>query len=122
MKNLVLKLLLFFGSSSIGLLVAALLVPGFRLTVGGFFVTTILFTIAQAVVSPLVSKLVEKHASAFVGGVGLISVFLSLLVATLFAGGLSITSVSGWVLGTLIVWLATAVATALLPKVVESKD
>lgn len=122
MKNLLLKLVVFFGSSAIGLLVANLVVPGFRVTVGGFFAATILFSLIQAVISPMVTKLVANHASAFVGGVGLISVFLSLLVANFFAGGLSIRGVTAWVLGTLIVWVATAAATAMLPKLFASEE
>ncbi len=42
------------------------------------------------------------------------STFVALLVASLFSN-LSISGVSTWILGTVVVWLVTAVATLVLP-------
>lgn len=114
------KLAIFFGSSAIGILVAALTVPRFHLTFLGFIAAVIVFTVAQAIISPLLSFFVEKYASTLTGMVGLISTFLSLWIATLFAGGLRIEGVLAWVLSTLVVWIVTLFATILLPRAFSS--
>ena len=51
------------------------------------------------------------HASQ---GIGLISTFLALFVATLFPNGLHVNGVTAWILATLIVWLITALGTWIL--------
>src|SRR4051794_26926251 len=107
----------FFGSAALGLWVASLLVDDMVLTAEGFLVTLTVFVVAQWVLSPLILKLTHRHANAFLGGVGLLSTFVALLVATLVSGGLRITTVTAWVLATIVVWLVTALATLLLPMV-----
>lgn len=110
------KLAVFFGSSAIGILVAALALPKFRITVWGFIVAVVIFSVAQLLISPLVAKLVEKYAAAMTGMIGLLSTFVSLLIASLFTGGLRISGIFTWVLATLLVWIVTMVATVLLPR------
>ena len=122
MKNMGIKLAIFFGSSAIGLLVASLSLRGFRMTFWGFLVAVVVFSVAQSIVAPLVAKLIEKYAASAISLVGIISAFLALLVATLFTGGLRISDVGTWVLATLLVWIIPAIATMLLPKVFSSAD
>jgi hypothetical protein len=52
---------------------------------------------------------------AFLGGVGLVSTFVALLIASVVASGLVITGWQTWLLATLVVWLVTALATVTLP-------
>lgn len=66
--------------------------------------------------SPVVDKLARRYAEPLLGGVGLISTFIALLVATLLSGGLRIHGVSTWIAATLIVWLVTALATLVVPR------
>lgn len=107
---------IFLGSSAIGLWVTSLLVDGFHLTFGGFLIAVVVFTAAQAILSPFIFKMANRYASAFMGGVGLVSTFVALLIATMFSGGLTISGgVGTWIASVVLVWLITALATWLLP-------
>lgn len=109
------------GTSALALLVCSWILPGFGLSLGGFLIAVIVFTIAQAVLSPFIFNIARKHASAVLGGIGLVSTFVALLIASLFPGGLHITGVATWILATLIAWIITALGTWLLPLVFLKK-
>ena len=117
MKRMLVRVALFLGSVAVALLVAWLLLGAdFRVTVLGFLTAVIVFSVAQVAVSPVVDKLAQRYAEPLLGGVGLISTFIALLVATLLSGGLRIHGVSTWIAATLIVWLVTALATLVVPR------
>ncbi len=118
MVRFLLRVAIFLGSSAIGLLVAAWLVPGVTLSAWGFVAAVVIFTVAQAILSPLFLKMASRYASAFLGGIGLVSTFAALLLASLLSHGLSIRGVGSWVGATVVVWLVTAVATVVLPLLV----
>lgn len=101
--------------AAIGLLLAAWLLPDFHLETGGFLVAVIVFTIAQAVLAPFIFNIARTYASAILGGIGLVSTFVALLIASLFPGGIRIEGGVAWVLATLIIWVVTALGTWLLP-------
>ncbi|MFE5670597.1 phage holin family protein [Agromyces sp. NPDC056523] len=107
--------------SAVGLLLAAWLLPDFHLDTGGFLVAVIVFTLAQALLAPLATRLARRHASAILGGIGLVSTFLALLIASLFPGGIRIDDVMAWVLATLLLWVVTALGTWLIPLLVFRK-
>jgi O-antigen/teichoic acid export membrane protein len=52
------------------------------------------------------------------GGIALVTTFVGLLVTTLLTRGLSITSIGTWVFATLIIWIATVVASLVLPRLI----
>lgn len=117
MKRMLVRVALFLGSVAVALLVAWLLLGAdFRVTALGFLTAVIVFSVAQVAVSPVVDKLARRYAEPLLGGVGLISTFIALLVATLLSGGLRIHGVSTWIAATLIVWLVTALATLVVPR------
>lgn len=117
MKRMLVRVALFLGSVAVALLVAWLLLGAdFRVTVLGFLTAVIVFSVTQVAVSPVVDKLARRYAEPLLGGVGLISTFIALLVATLLSGGLRIHGVSTWIAATLIVWLVTALATLVVPR------
>lgn len=118
MTRFLLRLGVFLGSAALGLLVAAWLVRGVSLSVLGFITAVVIFAVAQAVLAPLFTKLADRYASALLGGIGLITTFAALLVATRFSNGLAIRGVGSWIAATVVVWLITALATVLLPKVI----
>jgi len=105
----------FLGSSALGLLVAAWLIPGVSVTLSGFVVAVVVFSVAQAILSPFVFKMARRYASAFLGGIGLVSTLLALILASVFTHGLSIRGFGSWVAATVVVWLVTAAATLVLP-------
>lgn len=110
------RLAIFLGSSALGLWVTSLVVDGFLLGVSGFAAAVVVFTVAQSVLAQFIATMAKRYAAAFLGGVGLVSTFVALLIATTVTGGLEITGgAATWIASVVLVWLVTAVATWLLP-------
>jgi MFS family permease len=106
------------GSSAIGLLVAAWLIPGVSVSIWGFAAAVVIFTVTQAILSPFFLKMASRYASAFLGGIGLVSTLAALILASVLTHGLSIRGLGSWVAATVVVWLVTALATLLLPLLI----
>lgn len=121
MLRLLARAAIFFGSSAIGLLVAAWLVPGVTVRPLGFVIAVVIFTVAQAILAPFFLKMASRYASAFLGGIGLVSTLAALILASVLTSGLSIHGIGSWVAATVVVWLVTAIATLLLPMLVAKK-
>ncbi len=118
MIRFLLRIAVFLGSSAIGLLVASLLVSGMTLRPLGFLTAVVIFTVAQGILSPFFLKMASRYASAFLGGIGLLSTLVALILASLFSSGISINGIASWIAATVIVWLVTAIATLVLPMLV----
>jgi hypothetical protein len=101
-------------SAAIALLVISAVVDGVVVHATGFVVAVLVFTAAQALLAPFVVNIARQYASAILGGIGLVSTFLALFVATLFPNGLQIDGVTAWVFSTLIAWVITALGTWIL--------
>lgn len=116
MIRLLIRVLVFLGSAAIGLWVTSLIVEGVEVTAQGYIITVAIFALVQSILTPFIAKVVSQNARAFLGGVGLLSTFVALLVASLVGDALTI---SGgplvWLAATVLVWLFTAIATLLLP-------
>ncbi|MDM7831308.1 phage holin family protein [Cellulomonas edaphi] len=112
---------IFLASSALGLWVASLLIDGFDVSPSGFIVAVVVFAVLQSILSPWILTMTRRYATALTGGVGLISTFLGLWVATLVSDGLSIDGTTAWLLGAVVVWLVTMLATLLLPLILVKK-
>lgn len=121
MIRFLLRIAVFLGSSAIGLLVASLVVPGVTLRPLGFLTAVVIFTVAQAILSPFFLKMASRYASTFLGGIGLVSTLAALILASLFSRGISIRGIGSWIAATVLVWLVTAIATLVLPVLVLKK-
>ena len=121
MIRFLLRISVFLGSSAIGLLAASWLVSGVTLRPLGFITAVVIFTVAQGILSPFFLKMASRYASAFLGGIGLVSTFAALFLASLFSSGISIRGIGSWVAATVVVWLVTAIATLILPALVLKK-
>ncbi|KRF00010.1 hypothetical protein ASG88_11420 [Nocardioides sp. Soil777] len=107
---------IFIVSAAVGLLVTAAVVDGFDVTASGFLTAVLIFAVIQSVLSPFIAKVTARNAAAFLGGVGLLSTFVALWLTTLIGDALTIEGgATTWLAATVIVWLATALATLLLP-------
>jgi len=102
-----------FGAA-VALLLAGTMIEGVSLNAGGFLVAVVVLTVAQAVLAPFVFNVARQYASAILGGIGIVSTLLALLIATLMPGGLQITGFSAWLVTSLLVWLVTALGGWLL--------
>ena len=112
----------FFASALIGIIAANAILDGFTVNgATGYVTVAIIFALIQAILSPLILKTVHKNASAFTGGVGIISTLVALILTNLLTDDLTIDGLSTWILAALIVWLFTAIAAFLLPFLVVKK-
>jgi hypothetical protein len=113
------RALIFLVSAALGLIVADLILPGFSLHWDdwwGILLAVAIFAVLQSILAPWLFKITRRHANALIGGIGLLSTFVALLIAVLIpAAGIGIDGPVAWIIGTLIVWLVTALATWLLP-------
>jgi MFS family permease len=97
------------GTNAVALVVAAALLDGFGIGKVTFPVLIVVFTIISMVVTLLVDSIVRRHAQAMIAGIGLISSFLALLVTDMITDKLTIEGAWAWIVGTLLVWLASLV-------------
>lgn len=96
-------------SSALALLVAWWLIPGFDVAIGGFVVAVVVFTVAQSLLGPFAFNVARQHSPVLLGGIGLISTLLSLVVASLFPRGITLEGLSTWFIAAVVVWFVTAV-------------
>ena len=119
MLTFLIRALIFLVSAALGLIVADLILPGFSLHWDdwwGIVLAVVIFAVLQSILAPWLFKITRRHANALIGGIGLLSTFVALLIAVLIpAAGIGIEGPVAWIIGTLIVWLVTALATWLLP-------
>ena len=116
MRQILLRAVLLLGSWAIGLLVAAWVVPGVSLSVSGFVVAVVVFSVGQAVLSLLCLKLPHRYASLLLGGTALLLTVFALSLATAVKHGLTISGMASWVATTLVVWLVTTIGAVSLPE------
>lgn len=116
---------IFVVSAALGLIAADLILPGFYLHWDdwwGIVLAVLIFAVLQSVLAPWLLKVTARHANALIGGIGLLSTFVALLIAVLIpAAGIGIDGAVAWIIGTLIVWLVTALASWLLPPIFIKK-
>ncbi|MFT3970731.1 MAG: phage holin family protein [Micropruina sp.] len=95
-------------TATIALTVAGLVLDGVTVSLAGLATAVIVFVIANALFTPFIFKMAHKYAPAALGGIGLLSTLVALLVATAVGNGLVISGFMAWVLATLLVWVITA--------------
>ena len=125
MITFLIRAAIFLVSAFVGLVAADLILPGFSLHWNdwwGILLAVVIFAVLQSILAPWLLRVTRRHAEAFIGGVGLLSTFVALLIAVLIpAAGIGIDGAVAWIVGTLIVWLVTALATWLLPPLFIKK-
>lgn len=121
MITLLYRGLMYLVSAGLGLLAADRLLDGFQIQWDqwwGFVVCIVVFAVLQSVLSPWVSRLADRYAPVLMGGIGIFSTLIALMVVVLLPiGGLRIVDLTGWLLGAVIVWLVTALGSVLLPLI-----
>lgn len=120
------RALIFLASAAVGLIVADLILPGFEIDWGnplGFILAIVIFAVLQSVLAPWLARVAQRNAPALLGGIGIVSTFVALLIVVLIPGaGLTIGMPWWtWLIAPVIVWLATALATWLLPAIFIKK-
>lgn len=113
-RFLILSLLTLIGNA-IGLIVAALAIPGFHLNPLGFIVSALFFTVVEIFFKPFILKMSLKYMPALGGGTALVTTFVGLWLTSIFTSGLQIEGLSAWVIAPLVIWLAAVLAGVVLP-------
>ncbi|UPL15314.1 phage holin family protein [Microbacterium galbinum] len=115
------RTLIYILSAGLGLIAADLLLDGFQIEWSkwwGFVLCILIFALLQSILSPWISKIADRYAPVLLGGIGIFSTLVALIIVVLLPiGGLRIVDVTGWLLGAVIVWLITALGTVLLPLI-----
>jgi hypothetical protein len=114
MIRILLRAAVFLGSAALGLLVAALLIPDVTVSPGGFALVVVVFAVVQSVLIALTVRIASRWAPVLVGGVGIVSTPLALVIASLLPGGITVSTTAAWLLAAVVVWLATALASIVL--------
>ena len=116
MIRFLVRAVVFLVSAAVGLFVAAAVVDGVSVGASGLIAAVVVFAVLQSVLAPFFAKVAARNAPAFLGGIGLVSTFVALLAATALTDSLTITGGAvTWLAATVVVWLATALATLALP-------
>ncbi|QIG38209.1 hypothetical protein G5T42_00880 [Microbacterium sp. 4R-513] len=125
MITFLIRAAIFLVSAFVGLVAADLILPRFYLHWDdwwGILLAVVIFAVLQSILAPWLLKVTRRHAEALIGGIGLISTFVALLIAVLIpAAGIGVDGPVAWIIGTLIVWLVTALASWLLPPLFLKK-
>ena len=101
--------------NALGLLIASWLIDGFHVTAVGFIWSVVFFTIAQLLLTPFVLSMTIRYLPALRGGIALVTTFIILILTTTFTGGVTIDSVTAWILAPLVIWLVSVLAGVVLP-------
>jgi len=122
MIRFLIRTVIFLGSAALGLWITSLILgDDFVIHANGFIVAVLVFAIIQSILAPWLSNVTSRGSGALTGAVGLISTFIALVVANLVSDSLKITGTSGWIFGTLLVWIITMLGALLLPLVLIKK-
>lgn len=102
------------------------MLPGFTIdwrSPVGFLLAIVIFAVLQSVLAPWLARVAQRNAPAFLGGIGIVSTFVALVVTALIPGaGLTIgLPWWTWIVAPIIVWVVTAIAAFLLPAVLLKK-
>jgi hypothetical protein len=122
MRQILLRAAVLLGSWALGLLVAAWVVPRVSLSMSGFIVGVLVFSVAQAVLSLVILKLPHGYASLLLGGTGLALTLVALGLASELTHGLTIRGGASWLATAVVVWLVTTVGAISLPDLFARKD
>jgi len=109
MMRFLTSLVIYLVTAALALWLTSVIIDGFDVTLQGLIIAAVIFAVLQAILAPFIFNMARKYASFLLGGVGLVSTFLALLITSLLTDSLEISGISAWVIGTLIVWLITAI-------------
>lgn len=109
MRRLGIRILLSLAASAIGLIVCALLLDEFEISVEAFPFAVILFGIANAIVEPIVAFALLRWLHAAIGLIALLANALTLWLTDVISTGIDVRGVGTFVLATLIIWVVNVV-------------
>ena len=118
MSRMLMSTLMYLTANAVGLLLAVILLPGFKAGAIAFVVAVLIFSLVQGLSRPIITRLSEKRVPQLMGGVALITILVGLIITSLVVSGMEIGGISNLLAATLLVWLGSLVAEILLPTYV----
>ncbi|MBB2976227.1 hypothetical protein FHX49_001801 [Microbacterium endophyticum] len=121
MVTFLIRSVIFIASAAVGLIAADLILPGFTIDWRNWWplvLCVLIFAVLQSVLAPWIAGVARRNAPALLGGIGIISTLVSLIIVIVLPiGGLEIGEpyLLTWILAPVIVWVVTAIATLVLP-------
>jgi hypothetical protein len=112
---------LYVLGNAVGLLVAAAVLPGFKIDLWSLIAVAVVFTVIVVVATPLLIKISIKNVPQMSGGVALVATLVGLIGAAMLSDGLTITGLTTWFLAPLIVWVTSLIAGLVLPLILFKK-
>jgi uncharacterized membrane protein YvlD (DUF360 family) len=122
MIRFLIRLVIWFAAAFVGIVAADILLSGF--SVSGwtsYVIVAAIFAVIQSLIAPMMNQYTERNAKMFMGGVGIFSTLIALIITNLISGALSISGLGTWVAAAIIVWLFGAVAAWILPFLLVKK-
>ena len=110
------SILAYLIANAAGLLAAVFLLRGFVIDPLSFLVVVAVFSIALAVLGPVLTRLSQKRFPQIMSGIALVTIFAGLFVTDLIMPGMRIGGLINWLGATLLVWLFSLVASVVLPR------
>jgi hypothetical protein len=107
--------LAYLCANAVGLMLAAVLLPGFVIDPLAFVVAVAIFSLVQSVLGPLITKISLRNFPQLMGGIALVTIFAGLFVTDLIMPGMELGGIANWLAATLLVWIGSLVASILLP-------
>ncbi|MEM6460358.1 MAG: hypothetical protein AAF724_00415 [Pseudomonadota bacterium] len=105
-------------ANAVGLLVAALILPGFSIGISAFILAVLIFSVLQMIAGPLLTRLSAKRFPELIGGIALVAILVGLIVTDLLMSRMAIGGISNLLAATLLVWIGSLIATFLIPRYV----
>ena len=115
--KLVVRTLISVLGNAVGLIVAAIVLDKMTISGAAFIVAVLIFTAVTAIATPFLASVARKSAAPLLGAVALLSTLVGLIITHLVSKGLSISGLSTWIAGSVIVWLVSLVAVIVLPLI-----
>ena len=116
MIRFLIRLVIWFLAALIGIIAADLLLSGFSVSGWTSYVfVAAIYAVIQSLIAPLMNQYTERNAKMFMGGVGIFSTLIALIVTNLISGALTISGIGTWIAAAIIVWLFGALAAWILP-------
>jgi hypothetical protein len=112
---------IWLGSAAIGLLVANVVLADMSVSAESLLIDVVIFAAIQSVLAPFLTSVTARNARPLLGGVGLLTTVIALIATHAISSGLSIRGFETWVYASLIIWIATMLASLLLPLVLVKR-
>lgn len=122
MIRFLIRIAVYFAAAAVGLIVATAIFEGVRVDTLGFLIVAAIYAVVLGLLTPLFQQQAQRsRSSTLSGGVGLITTFVALAVTAFISDDLTIDGFGTWVGATVVVWLATLLASLLLPVLVVKR-